>query len=126
MGLLETAAADLAAILADDVGGFSVPIVVTDPSNNQATINGLATDIGFTIDPETGIGVAERKASVALPIRALREADLGVPVGVSDESRKPWRVTLTLPTGVAMTFKVKTAMPDKLGCVVCFLEAYKT
>lgn len=124
MGLLEQAAADLAEILSDDVG-FAVPITVVDPGGSQATINGLATDIGLTINPETGIAVASRKASVALSLRALEAAGLGQPYGVADGSRKPWTVTLTLPTGDEQTFKITTTMPDKLGVIVCFLEIYE-
>jgi hypothetical protein len=125
MGLLEVAAADLAAILADDVGGFAVSIAITDPQNNQATIKGFATDIGEVIDPETGVAVAGRKASVALPIRALRAAGFATdPCGVNDKSSRPWIFVFTLPTGDAQTFKVVKTMPDKLGCLVCLLSEY--
>lgn len=123
MGLLEQAAADLVAILSDDVGGFAVAIRVIDPDDNAATINGLATHIGVTVDPETGLTVAGQKSSVALPIAKLREAGLKNPRGVSDDNLRPWRVRV--PSWGDMTFKVSTVMPDKLGCVVCFLEAYK-
>jgi hypothetical protein len=125
MGLQEVAAADLAAILADDVGGFAVLITVPDPNNNQATIKGQATDIGEVIDPETGVAVAGRKASVALSIRALRAAGFATdPRGVNGSSSRPWVVEFTLPTGDAQTFKVAKTMPDKLGCLVCLLEEY--
>jgi hypothetical protein len=125
VGLLETAAADLAGILSDDVGGFAVPITLVDPSGNQATINGLANDIGFTINPETGVAVSGQKATVALPIRALTGAGLGQPQGVASAKSRPWTVTFTLSTGVEQTFKVASTMPDALGCLVCHLETYE-
>lgn len=126
MGLLETAAADLQAILADAGGGFAVPIQIVAPDGRTVTINGQATDIGLSIDPETGMAVSGRKASVALPIRALNAAGIGQPCGVSGRSANPWRVKLTLPTGGEQTFKVSSSAPDKLGCLICFLEAFET
>jgi hypothetical protein len=124
VGLQEQAAADLVTILSDTVGGFAVPINVVDPDDNAATINGFATHIGTTISPETGLAVAGQKASVVLPIAALRAADLANPRAVADDTLRPWRVSV--PSWGAMIFKVSTVLPDKLGCVVCFLEYYKT
>lgn len=122
MGLLETAAADLAEILSDDVGGFAVPIKVVDPNNRKATIKGLATDIGLTINPDTGQAVAGQKISIALPLRSLTAAGLGEPTGIADSNSRFWKVTLTMPTGVEHTYKITSTMPDKLGVIVCFLE----
>ncbi len=99
-----------------------MPITVVDPNNRKATINGLAADIGFTINPETGQAVSGQKVSIALPLRALAAAGLGEPVGIADSSSRFWKVTLTMPTGVEHTYKVESTMPDKLGCIVCFLE----
>lgn len=122
MGLLETAAADLAEILSDDVGGFAVPIKVVNPDNRKATIKGFATDIGFTINPDTGQPVAGQKISIALPLRALNAAGLGEPSGIADSNSRFWMVTFTLPTGGEHTYKIASTMPDKLGVIVCFLE----
>lgn len=125
MGLQEQAAADLVTILSDAIGGFAVAIVVIDPDGNTATVNGLATHIGMAIDPETGLTVAGQKSSVALPIAKLREAGFSKnPRPVPDESLRPWRVRV--PSWGDLTFKVEAVMPDKLGCIVCFLESYKT
>ncbi len=124
MSLLDEAAADLASILDDTVGGFSIPIVVIDPAGNQATINGLANDIGMTTDPQTGMAIAGRQSTVALSLAALEAEGLGVPVNVTDKTSKPWLVRFTLPNGCEATFKVSSTMPDQLGVVVCFLEAY--
>ncbi len=123
MGLLDQAAADLVSILSDTVGGFAVPIRVVDPDDNAATINGLATHIGTTIDPDTGVPVAGQKSSVALPIARLRAAGLKNPRAVSDDNARPWRVQV--PGWGSMWFKVSTTLPDKLGVIVCFLEAYE-
>jgi hypothetical protein len=124
VSLLDEAAADLASILGDTVGGFAVPITIADPNGVSAVINGLATDIGLTIDPETGQAVIGRKASIAIPLRALEDAGLEQPRGVASKTAKPWTATFTLSTGAAQTFKITGAMPDKLGCLVCFLDVY--
>ena len=125
MGLLETAAADLVSILSDQDGGFAVAIRVVDPAGNAATINGLAADIGISIDPDTGTSIAQRKPSVALPISKLREEFDELPRGIGDTKSRPWTVSFTLPTGGEQTFKVTTTLPDALGCLVCFLEHYQ-
>ena len=125
MTLLDEAAADLAAILADTVGGFSIPITLTDPDGEETELVGLATDIGLSIDPDTGQAVVGRKASIALSIQALEEAELEQPRGVASKTAKPWLATFTLATGAEQTFKISSVMPDKLGCLVCFLEIYQ-
>lgn len=126
MNLLDQAAADLVTILSDTVGGFATPITVIDPDGNEATIGGFANDIGQQLDPETGLMMVGRQATVALPTRALRAADLGDPRGVADENARPWRVKLKLPASDReLMFKVTKTMPDKLGCIVCFLKLYQ-
>lgn len=126
MGLLEQAAADLDAILTDNVGGFAVPIRIVDPNNNTATINSLANEIGFKIDPETGVAVSGQRATVALSLRALATAGLGQPRGVAAGDKRPWTVTFQLPAmREPQTMKVASTMPDQLGCLVCFLEFYE-
>lgn len=126
MGLLEKAAADLAGILSDSVGGFALPIQIVDPNGNTATVNGLAADIGTAINPDTGQIVAGRTVSVALPLRGLAAAGLGQPVGIAaGASRRPWTCSFTLPTGDEQTFRVARTKPDRLGCLVCDLELYE-
>lgn len=125
MTLLDEAAADLAAILADTVGGFSIPITLTDPDGEETELVGLATDIHLTIDPDTGQAVVGRKASIALSLIELEAAGLEQPRGIAGRAVKPWLATFTLATGAEQTFKISSVMPDKLGCLVCFLEIYQ-
>ncbi len=125
MSLLDQAKADLQAILTDNVGGFAVPITVTNPGGFSAIVNGQQTSIGIVIDPQTGMPVAGRKVSVALSIAALTAAGLAEPKGVSSGAGKPWLVSFALPTGATQTFKVSESLPDELGCVVLILEFWK-
>lgn len=126
MGLSEVAAADLRAILEDDVGGFGVAITVTSPDGVSAVINGFTTRITEEIDPETGIAVTGTKAHALLHVDSLAAAGLGVPKGVADGSIKPWRIAFADATGATRVYKVQASMPDdKFGLVRCILEAYK-
>lgn len=127
MSLLAQAAADLRAILEDDVGGFAVAIVLTNPYGVSATLKGLQTDHALTIDPDTGQAVTGANASVALSIPAILAVGptFGMPRGISDSAMRPWIVQFTTPTGDTQKFKVSEALPDKLGCLVCRLEAWR-
>lgn len=125
MNLREQGAADLVAIVEDDADGFGWPITVTNPAGTTAELVGLSTDIGQTIDPETGQAVIGRLASVALPTSRLAALALGIPRGIADASMKPWVITFNDIGGNAHTFKVREAMPDAaLGIVTCILEKY--
>ena len=125
MSLRAQAAADLLAIV-EDAAGFGWPITVTNPAGTAADLTGLSADIGQMIDPETGIAVVGRKASVALAIASLTAAGLALPIGISSTASKPWRVTFNDLAGGTHEFKVSEAMPDRaIGVVTCILEAYK-
>lgn len=124
MGLRAQAAIDLATITAD-TDGFGVAITVTDPDGTSAALTGLSSDIGHSIEPETGMVVSGRTASVALAMSALTAAGLGFPRGIADSDSRPWRVTFNDINGTEHTFKVSEARPDRaLGVVVCILEVY--
>ena len=124
MGLRAQAATDLATITAD-TDGFGWPITVIDPDGTSAALTGLSSDIGHTIEPDTGMVVSGRLASVALAISALTAAGLGIPRGIADSDSRPWRVTFEDSAGIEHTFKVAESRPDRaLGVVVCLLEVY--
>lgn len=126
MSLRDQAASDLLGILEDSSGGFGWPLTITSPEGASAAITGFSTDIGTTIDPETGALVAARRASVAIPIARLTAHGLAIPRGIADQSARPWVVTFADIEGASRTYKVSQAMPDRaLGVVTCMLEAYK-
>lgn len=125
MSLRDQAAADLQTFL-EDTAGFGVPITVTDPAGTSVELTGFSTDIGETIDPETGTVVTGRSASVALSLARLTTEGLGIPRGIADGSGKPWVVTFDDIEGNAHTFKVSSSAPDRAaGIVTCMLEAYR-
>ncbi len=124
MGLREQAALDARTIL-NDLSGFGVPITITDPGGTSAALTGFSNDIALTIDPETGMAVSGREASVALHMRDLDDAGLGLPKNIADEALRPWVVSFVDVRGITHTFKVKESNPDRAsGVITCTLEVY--
>lgn len=125
MSLRAQAAADLRGIV-EDPAGFGWSISITSPAGVTAALTGLSSDIGQTIDPETGVAVSGRRASIAITIASLLAAGLALPRAIADGASKPWIVAFNDIGGSSHTFKVCEAMPDRaLGVVTCLLEAYK-
>lgn len=126
MGLREQAAQDLGAILEDSAYGFGWDITVKDPDGVSADLTGFSNDISSIIDPDTGLAVSGRSASVALRVSSLCLAGLGLPVGITDAKLKPWVILFKDISLNAFKFKVQQSNPDRtLGMVVCLLELYK-
>jgi hypothetical protein len=121
MGLRTQAIADAKAILEDSTSGFGWPLTLTSPAGVPALLVGFTTDVAETIDPETGVAVSGRRASVAIALLSLPE----LPTAVPDANRRPWIVTFADVTLAASTWKVVEVLPDRaVGVVVLLLEAY--
>lgn len=115
------AVADAKAILENSVSGFGQSVVLTSPAGVAATLTGKATDVSESIDPETGLAVAGRRASVALSLLSLPV----LPEAVHEPERRPWLVSFVGASGVAATWKVAEVRPDRrVGVVVLILEGY--
>lgn len=127
MSLRTRAERDLGAIMENSDRGFGWPITLTDPAGlTDNTLVGFSNDISQIIDPDTGQLVSGRLATVALRISSLIAAGFSMPRGVADGASKPWIVQFNDINGVAYTFKVRQADPDRaIGLVVCILEAYQ-
>lgn len=125
MSLRQIAEADLGTILEDGVTGFGWPITITDPAGNAGTLTGFSDDIAQVIDPDTGMAVSGRLASVALRISSLALEGLTLPKGIADAGSKPWVIEFDDINGNAYKFKVSQSNPDRaLGLVTCLLELY--
>lgn len=125
MNLRLQAAADAQAIL-NDAAGFSWPIKVTAPDDATACLKGFGNDISLLIDPNTGMAVSGRKASIALALADIDAAGIGIPKGIAESDRRPWVVEFDDIRGVPHRFKVSESNPDRaLGIVTCTLEAYR-
>lgn len=130
MPLRTQAEQDLGTILEGDAHGFRWPVVIVSPTGQTVgdpnPFYGFSDDISAVIDPETGVLVSGRLASVALRISALQAAGLAtLPEAVADQAGKPWLVRFNDINGSAHAFKVRQSLPDRaLGLLVCILEGY--
>jgi hypothetical protein len=125
MGLREQAEADLGLILEDKDRGFGYDIILTDPSGTVRALTGFSDDIAQIIDPDTGIAVSGRLASVAIRTSTIIAAGLTLPRGIADAGIKPWLVQFNDINGNPFTFKVSQSNPDRaLGLVTLMLELY--
>lgn len=121
MGLREQAKLDAQAILEDTLG-FAWPVTLTSPLGVVTSLYGFTTDVGQTIDPETGQAVAGQRASVSVARASLPS----LPEAVHESSRKPWVATFADSQGVSGTWKVIEVLPDRaLGVVVLLLEVFQ-
>jgi hypothetical protein len=124
MGLKTDVAEDMREIH-EDTDDFGWPITVTDPSGFFAPLHGLSNDVEGAIDPDTGLLVSGRSASVSIPMQALIDAGLGNPVGVASPNERPWVIDFDDILGSPRKFKVTTSGPDYgIGNIVCKLETY--
>jgi hypothetical protein len=127
MNLRELAESDLAVTLEDNANGFGWAVTVTDPNGvtNAGPLYGQSTDIGAMLDPETGVLIAGRTATVSLRLSSLTSQGLGTPKATPSASSRPWLVAFNDINGNAFTFKVVRPLPDRsLGFITLILEAF--
>lgn len=125
MGLRDQISTDIKNILEDTVMGFGWEITITDPDGVSGDLQGYSNDIAQAIDPDTGLAISGRTASVAVHFSSLTAVGLALPVAIANESLKPWIVEFKDIVGQSYTFKVSESNPDRAaGVVVCLLEVY--
>ena len=125
MGLRETALADVKRILNDSVHGAGQSLTLIAPNGTETPIVGFTGDIARALDPQTGLAIKGRKVHVTV---AMADLPAGArPEGVTNDTRKPWRVKFTsITTGATSYFKVYETDPDdSLGSMNLMLEAWK-
>ncbi len=121
MGLRDEAAIDAKTILEDATSGFACPLTLTSPAGVETELFGSETDVGQTIDPDTGQAVAGRRVSVAVAMSSLP----AMPSAVAASDAKPWLVSFEDIVGTPGTWKVIDVLPDRaLGVVVLLLESW--
>jgi len=125
MSLRTQIEADNTEILTDQ-DDFGWPLTITDPDGLSKPLVGYSADISQAIDPDTGVVVSGRMASIAISISVLTEAGFaGLPEAVADSDSRPWRVSFEDTALNPYTFKVRESNPDRTaGLVVCYLESY--
>ena len=127
MNFLGIAQQDKAFTLKDSEFGFGTVITITDPDLLSADVTGRTNDISFAIDPNTGVAVSGRTATIAIDMQELTDKGFSsLPVAQTDKTKKPWLVEYTDQLGNAHVFIVLEANPDRtLGIVLCTLDFYK-
>lgn len=128
MGLRDTAEADLAFIMEDDTHGFGYPIILIAPDGTEyPDLVGFSNDIAEMIDPDTGVAVSGRQASIALRQSTMIARGISpIPNAAKDYTKLPWRVRFDSINGVTETFKMVETFPDNaLGVVTYLLEGWK-
>lgn len=125
MGLLADFEENLALMLEDANCSPVQAITLTDPAGvTYPPLTGKADDIAQMIDPETGEAVSGRKASIALRLSSIYDAGANIPMGVHDETQKPWLVTFQNVNGFTATFRVKQSNPDRNAGIITLLLGF--
>ena len=127
MNLRKIAETDLGRILESE-SGFRWPIQLTSPDGISKELMGLTNDIFHVIDPDTGMMVSGRTASIALRIETIDQAfpGKGLPKAIANTSEKPWRVGFSDINGSPHKFTVSESNPDRtIGILACILESYE-
>lgn len=126
MSLRRVAEADLGFIVEDCETGFGWPLTLTAPDGTSIEVVGMSNDISQVIDPETGVIVSGRLASIAIRMSTLKARGFDQPVGIADAKSKPWVVEFDDIGDEYCQFKISESNPDRaIGLIVCFLEAYE-
>ena len=128
MSLRAQAEADLAVTL-EAATDFGQPFTLTDPAGFSSVeqLYGAAGDIGQVIDPETGIAVSGRHATLTARMSTLTAAGYSaLPEGIASTATPPWLVEFAGASTAAQKYKVKASLPDRtLGLVTLILEFWK-
>lgn len=126
MSLRDRAIADTARIIGDAEGSGQTT-TLTSPSGVTHPVVGWTNDISQVVDPQTGMAVSGRTATVVYPFSSLSDAGFDeIPQGIESTGSKPWVVVFDDARGVPGTYKIASSDPDRtLGVVVCFLEVYR-
>lgn len=125
MGLIDQAKKDIEQITSN-LDGFGVEMTLTAPTSQSITIKGLHKKHHLGIDPEKGVAVNTKTASVSFSEKFL--TDQGYPVrnskGVVD--LKKHLVDVKDSTGNSEKYIIEQWFPDEtIGLIVCILGTYE-
>jgi hypothetical protein len=99
MNIVEIAENDLSFVLEDKDSGFGIVAKLIDPDGvrygDDDSIIGQTTDIGFFIDPDTGIGVRGRNAEIVFRYSTIISKTGVIPTKAwrfefNDTNGNPW------------------------------------
>lgn len=125
-GLRELAARHARQFLNDRDSGFAWEAVVIAPDGTESDppLRGFSTDISQLVDPETGIAISGRSASLTLHMRDVLDVFAELPRRIEGRADTPWRVRVADILGHTGEFVVIKSDPDRaLGYLVLGLGA---
>jgi len=124
MSLKQLARDTLRQILNDQNAAFGAEFVLTAPDGFTSALPlvGRTQDIAQMIDPQSGVAVQGRIATVALSLADLTAGGYAdMPRGIPETNAKPWLVAFE-----GNTYRVTDSNPDRsLGVLVLHLEFYR-
>ena len=105
--------------------GFKIGESINSDDLISGGLIGYSNDISQVVDPDTGMIVSGRSASISIRISTLVLAGMSMPKGIADTNLKPWIVKFKDINLNPFTFKVQQSNPDRtLGIVTLLLELY--
>jgi outer membrane protease len=118
MNLLEQAEQDLAFTLEDKDNGFGVALTFIDNEKEYAVIANVS-DVGYFLDPQTGVGVAARQVEITVRKSTLILQTLG------DDPDTTWKAKFIDKNNEEWLMSIVEVRPDRtLGVYNITLEAY--
>jgi hypothetical protein len=118
MNILDQAEKDLSFTIEDKNNGFGVELKFID-KDNEMTVIASVNDTGYFIDPQTGVGVAGRRADVSIRMSTI------LALSNNDPPDNTWNVEFTDKNNDTWKMSVIDVMPDRtLGLFYITLEAY--
>lgn len=118
MSLIDDVESDLEFILEDSEDGFGVELTFID-GDDEYEITGITNDIGFFIDPSTGMGVIGRTAEVSIRISSLK-------LLTNKRPNQDWLCEYTNKQGETWKMAIKNPpfVDRTCGIYLIILEAY--
>ncbi len=119
----------LAHSIVGNIDDFATEITCTDEFEATATVNGLVNETALAIDPDTGVQVAGKQASVVVSRAAISEAGLAYPKAIPETTATPWLVAWAGADAVSRSYKVIEVLPDDnpgIDLVTLKLDAYES
>lgn len=123
MNIVEQAEKDLAFTLEDSTNGFGIEIVLIAPDNteygNNGELIGQTTDIGFSIDPQTGQLLIGRTAEINFRLSTILSVLGSLP-------KRGWKAKMTNQftdnAETLFTLREGPVVDRKLGIFKMFLN----
>lgn len=111
--------------ISGSTAGFGISMTFTSPENDTATVNGLHTKHHLSIDPETGVPINAKTASVSVAEDFLTDKGYPTRNDNGEVSFAGHTVKVKDSTGTEVEYYCSQWFPDeKIGFIVIILQDY--